>query len=289
MSRYDFYGFWEPTTPIRTDEGIKARSKRGSFASSWWAKRWIEALEQLLDAGRLSRGRSYARRGQVLSIEPTDDGMRARVQGSRLKPYRVTIRIRPLTDAQWERVIEALASQARFVGRLMAGEMPHEIEGVFEAAGVSLLPEKGGELETECSCPDWSNPCKHSAATHYILAEQLDEDPFLLFQLRGRSQARVLEALRARRAASVREAPADAPEEVTSLEATLDHFWELGAPDPLRTPIQPPATPLPILRRLGQPPFLEEEELEPLLGPALRAIGQAALAAGRGEPLDESA
>ena len=281
MGRYDFYGFWEPTTPIRTDEGIKARSKRGSFASSWWAKRWIEALEQLVDTGRLSRGRSYARRGQVLSIEPTDDGVKARVQGSRPKPYKVTIRLEPLTDGQWETVIEALASQALFVGQLMAGEMPHEIEAVFEAAGVSLLPEKRGELETECSCPDWSNPCKHTAATHYILAEQLDEDPFLLFQLRGRSQAQVLEALRARRAARVEEAwepPADAPEEVASLEATLDHFWELGALDQLRTTIKAPTTLRPILKRLGQPNFLEDD-IEQVLGPAYHAISQAAIRA----------
>ena len=287
MSRYDFYGTW-PTTPIETDAGIRARSKRGGFASNWWAKRWIEALEQLVDAGRLTRGRSYARRGQVLSLEFAAGAIQARVQGSRPMPYQVSIRLRALTDAQWEAVADAMARQALFLSQLLAGEMPTEIERVFAAVGVSLLPEQAGDLETACTCPDWSNPCKHTAAAHYLLAEQLDEEPFLLFQLRGRTQAQLLAALRQRRGSATDEeweAPPDPVEESAPLESEISRFWELGPLDGLRVAIQPPRTRWPILQRLGQPAFLDEA-VEHVLGPALDAISQAAVQAAYGEDTD---
>ena len=195
---YDYY--FKPTKPKEAKDGIKARSKRGSFAKNWWAQRWIAALERLVDSGRLSRGRSYARKGQVLSIEETKDGIAARVQGSRKTPYKVNIQIKSLTDAEWDKVFDAMAEQAIFTAQLLAGEMPQDIEQAFEAAKVSLFPAKRGDLKTDCSCPDYANPCKHVAATHYILGERFDEDPFLIFRLRGRTQEQVMQALRERRA-----------------------------------------------------------------------------------------
>ncbi len=280
---YRFYDFFEHTTPIATDEGIKARSKRGDFAKNWWAARWIAALERLVDKGRLTRGRSYARKGQVLEIKEARGGIQAKVQGSRRTPYKITINLQPLTDKQWAKVIDALAERAIFTAQLLAGEMPQAIEEAFAAAGVSLFPEKSGELVTECSCPDWSNPCKHIAATHYILGEQFDEDPFLLFRLRGRSQEQIMTALRAKRAATtpvLAEEPAAyvTAEPATPLDETLDHFWTMGqslAGFPLQ--IKAPATSLPILKRLGQPAFLDEQ-LEQLLGPAYHAMTAKAIA-----------
>jgi uncharacterized Zn finger protein len=286
MSRYDDYndyGYFKPSKPIKTDQGLKARSKRGEFVEHWWARRWIEALERLLDPGRLSRGKSYARKGQVLSIKETKRGIEARVQGSRATPYKVTIEIDPLTTAQWSQVVETLADQAIFAAQLLAGEMPQDIEQVFAQAGVSLFPKKEAELKTGCSCPDPTNPCKHVAAVHYILGERFDQDPFLLFRLRGRSQEQLLEALQARGA------EAGGPDEVESkvepaaaLNESLAHFWELGQPlNQFKTLIKPPVTELPVLKRLGQPPFVREELTE-WLGPAYRAITAAALAAAFG-------
>ena len=182
--------------PIQRKDGIKARSQRGQFVTNWWAQRWISALERVVNSGRLNRGRTYARAGQVLSLDEVGGVVKARVQGTRPQPYKVTIKLKPLSDRQWDRVIDALSGQALFAAQLLAGEMPQEIDAVFAAAGSSLFPSTEGELETECSCPDWANPCKHVAATHYILAEQLDEDPFLLFRLRGRTQEQVMAALR---------------------------------------------------------------------------------------------
>src|SRR5512135_2462089 len=110
----DDYYYYKPSKPKAAKDGIKAQSQRGAFAKNWWAQRWIAALERLMDSGRLSRGRSYARKGQVLSIEETKGGIAARVQGSQRTPYRIRIKIAPLTDAQWDKVIDALAEQAIF-------------------------------------------------------------------------------------------------------------------------------------------------------------------------------
>jgi uncharacterized Zn finger protein len=127
-SYYSYYADFKPTRPITTQDGIKARSQRGSFAKNWWATRWIEALERLVDSGRLTRGRSYARRGQVLSIEETKTRIAARVQGSRRTPYKITIQMVALTDAQWDKVMDTLSEQAIFTAQLLAGEMPQDIE-----------------------------------------------------------------------------------------------------------------------------------------------------------------
>ena len=197
------YDYWfKPTKAIKTKDGIKAQSKRGAFAKNWWAQRWIAALERLVDSGRLSRGRSYARKGQVLSIDETRDGISARVQGSMRTSYKISIKINHLTDAEWDKVIDALSEQAIFTAQLLAGEMPQEIEQAFERAKVSLFPSNRKDLQTDCSCPDYSNPCKHIAAAHYILGERFDEDPFLIFRLRGRTQEQVMQELRKRRAGS---------------------------------------------------------------------------------------
>lgn len=281
---YDYYSYFKPSKPIETDQGIKARSKRGDFAKNWWANRWIKSLERLVDAGRLRRGRTYARKGQVLSIEETRSGIEAKVQGSRKRPYNVTINIDALSNAQWEKVIDVLAEQAIFTAQLLAGEMPDEIEEAFKAAGVSLFPEKRAELMTSCSCPDWANPCKHVAAVHYILGEQFDEDPFLLFRLRGRTQEQILEALRARRAeASGPEDDFEAVEEnVTPLREKIENFWGMGQPlTHFKTTIKPSVTEFPILKRLGQPSFLSDDLLK-VLGPAYRAITEMAIATAFG-------
>lgn len=275
-----------PPPPIRREDGIRARSQSGNFAKSWWAARWIAALEKVVDARRLGRGQTYARGGQVLSLTEEKGAVRAVVQGSRPTPYNVTIKLRPLNRGQWRAVIDALAGRALFAAQLLAGEMPQEIDKVFAAAGCSLFPATREDLQTSCSCPDSANPCKHVAAAHYILGEQIDEDPFLLFRLRGRGQEEVLSALRTRRSnvrVSEEAAEYTTAEAAPALDADLDHFWRAGGASgstagPIPINIKPPSTPMPLLKRLGQPVFLEAN-LERALEPAYRAMQQAALAA----------
>lgn len=275
------YDYWfKPTKAIQTNDGIKAQSKRGAFAKNWWAERWIAALERLVDSGRLSRGRSYARKGQVLSIDETKDGITARVQGSQRTPYRISIKINHLSDAEWNKVFDALSEQAIFTAQLLAGEMPQEIEQAFELAKVSLFPSRRGDLETDCSCPDYSNPCKHIAAAHYILGERFDEDPFLIFRLRGRTQEQVMQELRKRRAGSeeVNEEEAEEAEIIVPLEEQIENFWDVRAPlEGFAVSIRPPAIEIPLLKRLGEAGFVPEPGLQTALSAAYQAISRKAI------------
>lgn len=277
---YDDFFYFKPTHAIETKDGIKARNQRGAFVKNWWAQRWIAALERFMDSGRLSRGRSYARKGQVLSIEETKDGITARVQGSMRTPYKIKIQISPLTDSEWDKVIDALSEQAIFTAQLLAGEMPQDVEQAFEKTKVSLFPSTRRDLQTDCSCPDPANPCKHIAAAHYILGERFDEDPFLIFRLRGRTQEQVMQALRQRRAGSkdTVEEEMEEAEAAIPLEESLSNFWDLGAPvEGFSVSIRPPVIEMPLLKRLGAANFVSEPGLEAILRAAYQTIGQQAV------------
>ncbi|MHB9075270.1 MAG: SWIM zinc finger family protein [Desulfobaccales bacterium] len=190
--------WWRYYTPKPAREvkgGIKAQSRRGNFATSWWGLRWIKVLESFDIGERLNRGRTYARKGQVMDIEIEKGAVRAAVQGSRSRPYEVEVRFRPLSRAQWHQVSKALADRFISLAKLLAGEMPEDIEEVFKSTELSLFPHQLRDLETDCSCPDWSNPCKHTAAVFYLLAEEFDRDPFLLFKLRGLTREELFELL----------------------------------------------------------------------------------------------
>ena len=274
--------------PRKARGGIKARSERGTFAKNWWARRWIEAMERLVPVARLDRGRYYAREGQVLSVDEIKNGVAARVQGSRAKPYLVTIRMRPLSNEQWKKVLDVLADRAIFAAQLLAGEMPANIEDAFAAAGVSLFPNRSGDLMSECNCPDWANPCKHVAATHYILGERFDEDPFLLFRLRGRTQEAILNGLRQRRSGSTAVEPELMAESrieyVPPLEAEMDHFWEMGSGlQSFSVQVRPPAIHVPQLQRLGEPELPTQLTVKGELEDAYDAISQFALMVAYGD------
>ena len=140
--------FFVHSRPRQAKGGIRAQSKRGTFGESWWAKRWIEVLESFQISGRLARGRSYARNGQVLSIDIDKGVVKADVQGSRPKPYHITIQVKSLTGKDWEKLTESLGHQALFAAKLLAGEMPKDIEKAFQEAELSLFPAKLRDLAT---------------------------------------------------------------------------------------------------------------------------------------------
>jgi uncharacterized Zn finger protein len=159
-------------------------------------------LETLGIGSRLQRGKRYARSGQVLTLEVTAGQVRASVQGSRTKPYRVFIETDVLTAPEWDAIESVMASSAVFAARLLADEMPEEIEKAFAETSTSLFPTLADGLDSACSCPDWENPCKHIAAVYYLLAESFDADPFLIFAWRGRTKEDLLTGLRAHRRGS---------------------------------------------------------------------------------------
>jgi uncharacterized Zn finger protein len=193
----EWHGDWPPPSrPRKAEGGIKARSKRGSIGEQWWSRRFIDVLESFGLQSRLTRGRNYARSGQVLSLNIGTGHVTAKVQGSRVKPYGVKLTVDPLTTRQWQRVEESLAARAIFRARLLAGEMPAEIEEVFAGCGTPLFPKSARDLEMSCSCPDWEVPCKHLAAVCYVLAEAFDDDPFAMLAWRGKRRDDLLAALR---------------------------------------------------------------------------------------------
>ena len=211
MSKFPKSGFPPPSNPRPVRGGIKARSKRGAFGERWWAKRWIGVLEGFGLGARLTRGRSYARRGQVIEIAVEPHGVHARVQGSRKAPYSVAIQVKPLDAEQWRQVVEIISQTPRFAAMLLNGEIPEDIEDAFRAANCALFPQSIADVRTECSCPDLSNPCKHVAAVYYLIGEEFDRDPFLLFAFRGLERDAILPALAAeeprRQTSSVRPRP----------------------------------------------------------------------------------
>jgi uncharacterized Zn finger protein len=257
--------YFPPSQPRRAEGGIKAQSKRGEFGASWWAKRWISVLESFNIGARLLRGRSYARSGQVLSIAIEPGQVTAQVQGSRPRPYDVVIQVKTLSEAEWASVLAALGRQALFVAKLLAGEMPQDIEPLFHEVGLTLFPARRGDLATRCSCPDASNPCKHIAAAYYLLGEEFDRDPFLIFALRGLGRDDLMGRLGASRhhdvdaAGSARAAspPETAPAPGEPLNAAVEAFWN-GPGDPIEDPcgvVEIPRVPAALPRRLGGFPF----------------------------------
>ncbi len=298
MARWSDYSWFPPSRPRKAEGGIKARSKRG-FAQQWWAKRWIAALEALNLGGRLSRGRSYARSGQVLSIEIDRNRVAATVQGSRPTPYQVSIGVTALSRSDWTKLTRVLSGSPLHVAKLIAGEMPEDIESLFCEAGITLFPARASELRTDCSCPDWSNPCKHIAAVYYLLGEEFDRDPFLIFKLRGVAREE-LASIIGSAAPPKRERskpPVAPPQETAGLTPGApvpQNFWEGSAPEgDLFGLVEPPPRSAPILQRLGAFPFWRaetdfREALEPIY-PAAAAIAAAAFVGEQRKPEEASA
>lgn len=279
MSRYWF----QRSSPRRPPpaRGIKVRGIGGT----WWGKRWIEGLEKVSRdyLNRLGRGRAYARAGRVQDLRIDQGLVTAHVTGSESRPYVVTLRVRTLSDAAWHKALLRMSREARFTAELLAGQMPQDIDMAFAAAGCSLFPAKQSDLETDCSCPDWASPCKHVAATHYVLGDAFDRDPWLLFELRGRSKADVLEELGHLRSGSAVRSASEPPAVIraVSLEGMAPEDYErLRAPLPhLHLTFAAPAQPAAVLRPLGSPAgwTLEETPVE-ILAPLYQAAAERARA-----------
>ncbi|MFD4229208.1 SWIM zinc finger family protein [Streptomyces sp. NPDC058545] len=230
----------------RTFEAVPPRTSHGDepFADTWWGRSWVAALESLsMDEGRLARGRTYADSGHVAAITVTPGRVVAYVQGSRPRPYRAELRLRPLTDTGWDTFLDAVAARPDHLAALLAKEMPHTLVDTAAETGTGLLPA-ANDLDPSCSCPDHGWPCKHVAALCYQMARLLDTDPFVLLLLRGRGERELVEELARRSAAhGARERPtAPTTPSVPAQEALADRF------------LPPLPAPLPVPSQPGQPP-----------------------------------
>lgn len=255
---------------------------------TWWGQRWVEALERMAPeyALRLARGRTYARAGRTHDLVVEAGCVRAQVTGSRPKPYKVSLELAQLTEAVWTRAIAAMAEEARFSAELLSGQMPHSIDEAFATAKASLFPVRAGDLVTDCNCPDYANPCKHVAATHYVLGEAFDRDPFLLFELRGRSKDQVLAALRAARGGEP-EAPQTPERPVMHLERVdaADYDKPRAALPALRFSFLEPTAHGALLAQLGAPAaWSGDASPADLFQPVIRAAAERARAIALGDP-----
>lgn len=235
----------------------------------WWVQRWLELLDSYRFKKRLERARIYAREGNVLSIDFKGSQVLAKVQGSEPQPYQVSLSLAPFSDEDWRFVIESLSQKAVFSAQLLAGEMPANIEEVFTANGLSLFPFTLSDIRSRCSCPDKANPCKHIGAVYYQLADRLSEDPFVFFQLRGRTKAQILESLRQLRTSTKKVEGETKPEKNKERERSsvgvqevvnLERFWQYDEPlESALVAIVPPAEKKSILELLATIPLAYEE------------------------------
>ncbi|MBW4667599.1 MAG: SWIM zinc finger family protein [Cyanomargarita calcarea GSE-NOS-MK-12-04C] len=228
----------------------------------WWSQRWLDLLDSYRFKKRLERARNYSRQGNVLSIEFKAEKVLARVQGSEPDPYKVSLSLNPFSEEEWGYVIETMSKKAIFAGKLLAGEMPQNIEDVFTANGLSLFPFTLSDVESKCSCPDKVNPCKHVGAVYYQLGDRFSEDPFVLFQLRGRAKKQIISDLRKVRSASNQETPSIVTETSENNQPTikLDSFWQYNEPLESSLVVIAPSSSETVLDALGPIPLGKEED-----------------------------
>lgn len=243
--------------------GIRIHSTRGEVASTWWSGRFLAVLESLGVGGRLARGRSYARAGQIAALDVGPGAVTATVQGSAVRPYRVRIGVRAFDKTEWSHAVQALAADASHAAALLAGELPHEVEDVLAAVGLPLFPAAPSDLSMDCTCPDAIAPCKHLAAVCYLLAERFDADPFAVLALRGRDRETLLAELGRHRGAG------------TGAPALADLLDEFFTGTPVALPDGPRTLPDALLDQVPVSSLtVAGEPLTAVLRPLYRAVGE---------------
>ena len=282
----------------------------------WWVERWLELLDSYRFKKRLERARSYAREGHVLSIEFENSQVLATVQGSEVEPYQVSLKLDPFNDEDWHYVVTTLAEKAIYSAQLLAGQMPESIEKVFIKNGLNLFPFNLSDIRSNCSCPDKANPCKHIGAIYYQLADRFSEDPFVIFQLRGRTKSQILAELRQLRSQStslsiektknIEETSRAIASDSVFLEETnqstktskkskpskdeiftqIEKFWQYDQPlDSSLVIITPPTNQKDILELLGNLPlpYEEAQEVKQSLQQIYQTVSQKALMMALGQ------
>ncbi len=187
------------------------------FGRTWWGRQWLSAFDGIDELNRLPRGRRYAGNGSVRSIDIGGNAVAARVQGTRPAPYRVEVALPAFSERERQTVLETVESSPVLLSRLLNRQLPAHVLTLLDERGIRLFPRAWGDMKAACSCPDFALPCKHIAAVIYLIANEIDKNPFLVFELHGLDLA---EALRAR--AGVR------PEALTTLPVVSQGWF--GAP-----------------------------------------------------------
>ncbi len=254
------------------------------YAKTWWGQRFIEALENFTDSGRLARGRSYSSDNRIKQWLLKDGKVEAKLRGNvnpyfgvyKEPTYRVSVQMTRLSETQWHKIIQQLAQRASFISRLLLNEIPENIETVFRDVGVHLLPNSYKDFKVSCDCPDYAVPCKHIAGVCYRLAGQFDRDPFLLFEMRGLAPEKLLQDLAlsplgkvlsdAKSGAAAELGPVESfytRPRLTEIpdETSLKSFWQGRQPLPKSIePSQPAAVPAMLIKKCGDFPAFWQKQ-----------------------------
>jgi uncharacterized Zn finger protein len=251
---------------------------------TWWGQKFISALESFTDSGRLQRGRAYSGDSRILHFDITKGLATATIRGN-VNPYfgvykephyDTEVKMTAIAAKDWTKIIANMSSKASVVARLLLNEVPENIEDSFTAVGKHLLPYSSKDFHTECSCPDYSNPCKHIAGLCYRLSGEMDQDPFLLFEMRGISkeslQAELAKSPLGKALASELGDRTLAPEVATSYftkpqtvaikeTPTLKQFWQGQKRLPQAIPFASPASvsAIAIKKQGDNPPFWHKD------------------------------
>jgi len=280
--------------PRRVRGGVKLKLKAGETPASWVMQRLLRVAETGAQNDVYKDGIEYARLGQTKRLTIEDTLCEGIIQGRSDKPYVATLGLNEFSAESQEKIIVAMADQVRYAAKLLAGELPSNIEDVFAPLGLKLFPAEPADITPECSCPDWTKEdpwCKHTVCLTSLLAERLGDDPMMIFGLRGMPGQELIDGLRQKRAVGV-QGPGPAPvlhqhvpgiSDISSapLEDSIDSFWEVGRElDEMDTPIGPPTVNCVLLRRLGPSPFIDGPfPLIGLMATCYQLIGEAAMSA----------
>lgn len=155
-----------------------------AITTTWWGNAWCENLEKYADfSSRIDRGKRYVKTGTVVDLKIEKGKVTAKVQGRRKTPYKIEIRISPMSEFRCQEIIGLCGNRIANLEELLSGNLPEELKNVF--TGEEGLFPKPQEISFNCSCPDWALMCKHVAAALYGIGARFDKEPLLFFKLRG--------------------------------------------------------------------------------------------------------
>jgi uncharacterized Zn finger protein len=280
--------------PRRVRGGVRLAAKTLPVeAGNWAASRWLDTLSRCCSDTAVREGFEYARAGQTRTLAVEPGRIAAAVQGRAIRAYRVVLHVTPFTSEQWDAAVRAIADQAIFASRLLNGDLPSEIESIFEPLGLKLFPSGPEDMTVSCAATNEVPWCKHSACVGLLMAEALSAKPGLILALRGMPAEELIECIRDLRSAAVEATAAHAvtphasdldEAEAAPLEAHLEDFWDAGPElSQIETPIRPPDVSHPLLRRLGPSPFPEGKfPLVGLLATCYDVLSKEAVEGGAG-------
>ena len=284
--------WYPPSKPREVKGGIRAQAHKNRSSMSWWTREWLDVLDSFNIGERMNRGRSYARKGQVTELSITAGKAEASVQGSRSSAYQVSVGVNVISKQGWKTIGKALFADPAAAASLLAGQMPDGVEKAFKEAGANLFPRRMSDLDTDCTCPDWSNPCKHIAAVFFLLAEEFERDPFLIFKLRGSGRDELLKMAEIKPAKPEPRAASPKPAQDSRAEplpSDPGKFWGQGLGEYDPGDVFVPDIPAALPKQLGNFPFWRgEEDFADVMEKTYQDASRAGMAAFLGEAVDEN-